>query len=291
MMNTPIRYIALDFDNVICELNPAFHIVWTIYQKIQNHDVLKQESLRSNWLKELTNATGDGKIHALNTDVLMILKHVAHMPEQDRPLVFVYTNNPSEELVTFVHDWIELILKRNPWTLAFYPQDPRRTAEREFAPGEPGKSLSGMRACLGNPENLTADSILFLDDLLHPIREEIGCQYLHVNPPFHCQDLLLPYLKTFVSAYGKQTLQNYPALSKYFNLEVKRILDSYVQQNTTYFPAMQDLYKEWNGENWQDYYRYLEFGHGQQTAIERVASSLEYYNRVTEFLRRHLDLQ
>lgn len=283
MIRTPIRYIALDFDNVICELNAAFHILWTIFETVQANEVLHQANFREEWLLELERAYADCKISTLNPDVLMILKHVVHTPEEERPTVFVYTNNPNEKLVAFVHDWIELVLRRNPWSLAFHPQDPRRSCEAEMSPHEPGKSLTGMRACLGNPDDFTAESVLFLDDLLHPIRNEIGSQYIHVNPPFRCEDVLLPYLKTFVRAYQRT---NPPSeILNYFNAVVADCLKPYVKLHIDYFPAMQDLYLNWDGKNWNDYFAYLSFG--AQESKSRMYS-LKYYTEVMDFLKRHL---
>jgi hypothetical protein len=283
MIRTPIRYIALDFDNVICELNAAFQIVWNAFEIVQAHEVLRRPTLREEWLGELERAYADCKISTLNPDVLMILKHVVHTPEEERPTVFIYTNNPSEERVAFVHDWIELVLRRNPWTLAFHPQDPRRSFETEMSPHEPGKSLAGMRACLENPDDFTAESVLFLDDLLHPIRREIGSQYIHVNPPFRCEDALYPYLKSFVRAYQRT---NPPSeIMNYFNLIVANCLKPYVKLHPEYFPAMQDLYLTWDGKNWEDYFAYLQFGISDDSVSRSY--SLKYYTEVMEFLKRH----
>ncbi len=284
MIRTPIRYVALDFDNVICELNAAFHIVWNIYKIVQDNQTLQRSNLRKEWLDELERAYGDCKVNALNPDVLMILKHIVHLPKQDQPLVFVYTNNPNEETVSFVHDWIELVLKRNPWTHVFHPQNPLRAAEVEVSPGEPGKSLAGMRACLGNPQDLTPESILFLDDLLHPIREEIGSNYIHVNPPFHCQDVLYPYLKSFVKAYERTNPS--PEVMNSFTLVVRDCLRPHVKEHIDYFPAMQDLYLNWDGQNWNDYFNYLTFGASDEPNSK--LNTLEYYRQVVNFLTRHL---
>lgn len=276
MMDTKaIRYLALDFDNVICELNPAFKILWDIFTTIQADETLRRQDLREKWIQQLEEATGDCKIHTLNTDVLMILKHVAHMPEQKRPTVFVYTNNSSVELVEFVRDWVALALKRTAWTLAFHPQDPRRAMEfPELAPDEPGKRFEGMKACLGNPQDFTPESVVFLDDLLHPARHTLGANYIHIQPPYFSNDILLPYLRTFVKAYQKTNPQ--PAIEKYFRMIVRNKLAAH-KQNIQYFPGFQDSYERWDTESWDEYFGlFIPFGSFTEPSTSS-SQSLKYY--------------
>jgi len=59
-MAQPIRYIALDFDNCICEVNDAFRIVWDFYENLILHSDLNEYwcQLRELWIQRPRTAQG-----------------------------------------------------------------------------------------------------------------------------------------------------------------------------------------------------------------------------------------
>ncbi len=253
----PIRYIALDFDNCICEINSAFRIVWDYFESLLLHRELSTHwhTLHTLWANELDKALCDGKLSFLNNDVMMLLKHVHHGDLEVKPKVFVYTNNTNEELVRFLGAVIAKNMRMEmPWGHAFFPQDPRRAHEftQSLASDEPGKSFAGMKACMQDPEDMTPETLMFLDDLLHPIRHTIGQNYVHINPAFHCKDILLPYLETFIKALQKLE----PDISVEHLVEFRIHLRNYMYSKSThldYFPSPRDAYREWNLMNWEDF--------------------------------------
>jgi hypothetical protein len=251
----PIRYIALDFDNCICEINDAFRIVWDFLDSLIFHPELSEHwhELQKLWVIELDKALCDGKLTFLNKDVLMLLKHVYHGDLEVKPTVFVYTNNTNELLVTFLRDIIALNMRiETPWTKAFFPSDSRRAHEfsQSLASDEPGKSFAGMKACMGNPDDMTPESLVFLDDLLHPIRHTLGKNYVHIDPPFRCKDKLLPYLESLIKAIQKLNMSVEHMVE--FRLHLRNYLHS-KSSNLKYFPAPRDSYREWNLIEWKDF--------------------------------------
>lgn len=253
-MTQPIRYIALDFDNCICEVNEAFRICWDFYEKLILHPELNEHwhKLGELWVNELDKALCDKKLHFLNDDVMMLLKHVHHGPVKVKPEVFVYTNNTNEELIQFVGSVIEKNMRLKPWTRAFFAQDPRRRHEfaNSLASDEPGKSFEGMKTCMGGPEDMTPETLMFLDDLIHPIKKTLGDQYIHIQPPFKCKDKLLPYLETLIKAIQKLDISLEHTID--FRIHLRNYLHS-KSSHLEYFPAPRDAYKEWNLQQWNDF--------------------------------------
>ena len=255
-MTEPIRYIALDFDNCICEVNEAFRICWDFLDKLIFNPELNEHwhNLQKLWVIELDKALCDQKLKFLNDDVMMLLKHVHHGPLDTKPTVFVYTNNTNEELVRFVRCVIEKQLRCEPWSRAFFPQDSRRRHEFQsaLASDEPGKSFEGMKACMGNPEDMTPETLMFLDDLMHPIKKTIGENYVHIQPPFKSKDKFLPYLETLVKAIRALD----PTLSIEHSVDFRIELRNYLHAKSShleYFPAPRDAYREWNLFDWKDF--------------------------------------
>lgn len=251
----PIRYIALDFDNCICEINSAFRIVWDFFENLVLHPQLCEHwhQLRQLWVNELDKALCDGKLTFLNNDVMMLLKHVHHGDLEVKPTIFVYTNNTNELLIGFLREVIAKHMRMEaPWGHAFFAQDPRRVHEftQSLASDEPGKSFEGMKVCMGNPEDMTPESLMFLDDLLHPIRHTIGQNYVHINPAFHCKDKLLPYLETFIKAIQKLDIQVNDAVE--LRIQLRNYLHS-KSSHLEYFPAPRDAYREWNLLDWKEF--------------------------------------
>ncbi len=254
-MAEPIRYLALDFDNCICHMNDAFWIVWRIFDGLLTHPELYNYyiPLREQWIKELDNELSQRKITFLNEGVLMLLKHIEHGPIKIRPKVFVYTNNTNEDIVQFVRDVIQVNMQfpNKPWDSAYHPQHPARQHELpDIAPDEPGKSFEGVRACLGNPEDLSPTNLLFLDDLRHPIQRVLEERYIHVQPPFKCKDSLLIYLETFAKAFTalKAPIPDDVAFRQYVRNELDK-----VSNNMKYFPSPRAAYHEWNLMHWNEY--------------------------------------
>lgn len=289
-MSTPIRYIALDFDNCICEINAAFHIVWEFYDKLIFHETLSEyyHRLHDLWVEEIDKALCNGKLHFLNDDVYMLLKHVHHGPLEVKPKVIVYTNNRSQELVSFVRAILKKQLNADPWEQAFHPQHPlRRNETPDLAPDEPGKSYEGVKACLGSPEDLTPESLLFLDDLLHPIRHTIGDRYIHIQPPFKCQDKLLPYLETLVKAIERLTDISVEHMIE-FRVQMKQFMDL-KSSNIELFPAPRDAYREWNYMKWNEYLNLFKpFGFYDEDEYERPP--LKHYYTCCDFLTQKQDV-
>lgn len=285
-----IRYIALDFDNCICEINPAFHMVWEFTEKMLLHEELGEYywNLRTLWIEEIDKALSDGKLHFLNDDVIMLLKHVHHGSLEVKPEVFVYTNNRSEELVNLVRDILAKNMKIVPWSKSFHPQDPRRKNEfPDLAPDEPGKSFEGVKACLGAPEDLTSETLLFLDDLLHPIRNDLGDRYIHIQPPFKSQDKLLPYLETLVKAIER--MKEIPIAHC---IEYRVQLKYFLHQKSThleYFPAPRDAYREWDLMHWNDYLNLFKPFGSYDDSEEYVRPSLSAYYKCRDFLTQTQD--
>lgn len=253
-MTQPIRYIALDFDNCICEVNEAFRICWDFVDNLILHPELSDHwnDLCKFWVEELDKALCDGKLKFLNKDVMMLLKHVHHGPLDVKPTVFVYTNNRNEELVRFLRNVIEKQLRCEPWSQAFFPHDTRRRHEFQgaLASDEPGKSFEGMKTCMGNPEDMTPETLMFLDDLLHPIRHRIGKNYIHIQPPFKSKDKLLPYLESLVKAIQKLDMSIERTID--MRIELRNYLHS-KSSHLEYFPAPRDAYREWNLIDWKDF--------------------------------------
>lgn len=249
-----IKYVGLDFDNVICELNVPFNILWQITQSLDKTGVLDKQKFLPLWMRELEEQ-GSHKITVLNPECVMLLKHIVHMPEKRRPTVFVYTNNTVVEVVQFVHDWIELALRRNPWDpcLVFHPQDFRRTIERPMlAPDEPGKSFEGMRACMNFPTDFLPETVLFVDDKIHPsAHRDLQMNYIHHNPPYFSKDQMRPYVDAYFRAYRKL---GYEGDNDFiFRFCFRDYMRRYVRTQTDYFYAFKDLYENWDCTNLDDY--------------------------------------
>jgi hypothetical protein len=288
-MTLPIRYIALDFDNCICEVNDAFRIVWDFYEGLVMHSELKEYwcQLRELWIHELDKSLSDGKLHFLNDDVMMLLKHVEYGDLEVKPEVFVYTNNTNEELIRFLGSVIEKNMRLKPWTRAFFAQDSRRVHEfsAALAFDEPGKSFEGMKMCMGNPEDMTPETLLFLDDLLHPIRKTLGDQYIHIQPPFKSKDKLLPYLETFIKAIQKLE----PTLSIENSIELRIQLRNFLYTKSShleYFPAPRDMYKEWNLQKWNDFFTLFHPFGSEEEEEEEEKKPLDAYYKCRDHLTR-----
>lgn len=293
-MTQPIRYIALDFDNCICEVNEAFRICWDFFDNLIFHPELNEHwhDLRELWIQELDKALCDGKLSFLNNDVMMLLKHVYHGPTEVKPKVFVYTNNRNEELIRFVGDVIEKQLRYKPWSHAFFPQDARRAHEfsSALASDEPGKSFEGMKACMGNPEDMTPETLMFLDDLLHPIRNTIGENYIQIQPPFKTKDKLLPYLETLIKAIQKLDL-NIPRTID-FRIHLRNYLHSQ-STNLKYFPSPRDAYREWDLIHWEHFIALFHSFGGyveDEEEEETKPSSLTHYYKCRDLLTRTQDV-
>ena len=290
----PIRYIALDFDNCICEINDAFRIVWDFYENLILHPELSEHwhQLGELWISELDKALSDGKLHFLNDDVMMLLKHVHHGDLEVKPEVFVYTNNTNEELIRFLGSVIEKNMRLKPWSRAFFAQDPRRAHEfsAALASDEPGKSFEGMKVCMGNPDDMTPETLIFLDDLLHPIRKTLGDNYIHIQPPFKSKDKFLPYVETLFKAI--QNLERTISIEN--TIELRIHLRTYLHSKSshlTYFPAPRDMYREWNLQQWNDFYALFQpFGaYEEDEKEEEEKKPLDAYYKCRDLLTRMQD--
>ena len=265
MIQSKIRYIGIDFDQTLCEMNTAFWIVFHLYREVLQHsDILFSEEhraqFRAAWVKEMIADLHAEKIHCLNPEVMNLLSFVHTADLEVKPKIFIYTNNTNEDIVSFMGEVIQgyLHLEQSPWIASFHPQDSRRLFEIPLlGADEPGKSLEGIRSCLAHPDDLTPESLLFLDDLLHtPLMKAIGEQYIHIDPPFHCKDKLLVYLQSFVRAFeqlNKESKEEPFHESVLFRLLVQlqlcesaRLID--------HFPAPQNLYCEWDCNDWETFY-------------------------------------
>lgn len=291
-MTHPIRYIALDFDNCICEVNEAFRICWDFVDKLIYHPDLCDHwrDLYTLWIEELDKALCDGKLNFLNDDVMMLLKHVHHGPLDVKPTVFVYTNNSNEELIRFLRGVIQKQLRCEPWTRAFFPHDPRRRHEFQaaLASDEPGKSFEGMKTCMGNPDDMTSETLMFLDDLLHPIRHTLGDKYIHIQPPFKCKDKFLPYLESLVKAIQKLDMSVERTID--MRIELRNYLHS-KSSHLEYFPAPRDAYREWNLIDWKDFLALFQpFGgyeeESDEDEEESKPKSLTHYTKCRDILTR-----
>ena len=256
-LSPKIKYVGLDFDNVICELNGAFHILWRAIAYLDQVGVLDKSKFLPHYARELEETMGSNKVTTLNAECLMLLKHIAHMPDLGRPTVFIYTNNTNAELVQFVHDWIELALRRDPWSpnLVFHPQDHRRILERPLlAPDEPGKSFEGMRACMNFPDDFQPETVLFVDDKIHgPAYRDLGANYIHHDPPYECKDQMRPYIQAFFRAYRKLGVEKHSDKDFSFRFAFRDFMKPYVRSCLDYFYAFQDLYIHWDCRELDDY--------------------------------------
>ena len=289
-MTEPIRYIALDFDNCICHMNDAFWIVWKLFDGLLTHPDLYDyyHRLRESWIKELDEEISRRKITCLNEGVLMLLKHIEHGPITVRPKVFVYTNNTNEDIVQFVCDLIQTNMKfpTKPWTAAYHPQHPERQNEfPDLAPDEPGKSYEGVKACLGHPEDLSPNNLLFLDDLRHPIQRVLEERYIHVQPPFKTDDGLLIYLGTLAKAFTalKAPIRDDVHFRQYVKLELDK-----VSNNLKYFPAPRAAYSEWNLFHWDEYLALFQSFGTVDNEEEQPRQCIDYmttYYKCREFLQ------
>ncbi len=288
----PIRYIALDFDNCICEINDAFRIVWDFFDKLILHPDLSEyyHDLLELWVEEIDKALCDRKLNFLNDDVMMLLKHVEYGGLEIKPRVFVYTNNSNEELVRFIRLVIKKNMKLDPWMISFHPHHPARSNERpDLAPDEPGKSFEGVKACLEHPEDLTPENLMFLDDLLHPIRHTIGERYVHIQPPFMSKDKLLPYVKTFVSAVQKlEKKMPIPHL-----VELRKHFKNHMYERAThleYFPSPRQSYQEWDMIDWEHFLALFEsFGYSYEDEDDYKRPSLSAYYKCRDLLTQKQD--
>ena len=131
------------------------------------------------------------------------------------------------------------------------------------------------------------DSLLFLDDLLHPIRHTPGDQYIHIQPPFKSKDKFLPYLETLVKAIQKLDM----SVEK--TIDMRITLRNYLHSKSShfeYFPAPRDAYREWNLIDWKEFLA-LFVSFGGYVADEddeelQPSRELEIYYKCREFLTR-----
>ncbi len=266
MIRSKIRYIGIDFDQTLCEMNTAFWIIFKLYREVLQHsDILfsdeQRTEFRQAWVNEMVADLRASKIHCLNPELMNLLTFVHTQEFEVKPKIFVYTNNTNEDIVSYIGDVIQIYLNLSepPWIASFHPQDSRRLFETPLlAADEPGKSLEGIRSCLAHPDDLTPESLLFLDDLLHtPLMKAIGSNYIRILPPFHCTDNLLVYLQSFVRAFEQLNAKSkeepfhesvlFRLLVQLQLCESVRIIDQ--------FPAPQNLYCEWDLHEWEDFYR------------------------------------
>ena len=254
-LSPKIKYVGLDFDNVICELSNPFVMLWTITHTLDRAGVLDKAKFLPLWIKELEEQQSTCKVTVLNPECLMLLKHIAHMPEHSRPTVFLYTNNTYAEIIQCIHQWIELCLRRTPWapTLVFHPQDHRRTLERPLlAPDEPGKSFDGMRACMNFPPDFLPETVLFVDDKLHtPALRDLGPNYIHHDPPYVCKDQMRPYVVAYFRAIRK--LQLSEDATFLFRSRFRDLITRYAATRTDYFYAHIDMYSQWDCKNTEEF--------------------------------------
>jgi len=277
------RYIGLDFDQCICELNDVFHLFWSIMKDALKHGSFQANYLEEAWKKELARAYKASELTFINPEIIELLVYINNIPAEVRPNVFVYTNNSSEERVAFVHDIIEEIIGSSPWLLSFHPKDPARVLEhRAEAIADPGKSYDGINNCLGQPEDLNPQTLLFFDDVLHPLHKVLGERYIHIDPAFHCYDTLLQYLKTFVTAWD--SVSHIESEDTHFKLYVRDTLAPVAKSSRymAHFPAPRDLYADWNLADWHEYYGLFQFG--ITSPIQEKSTISNLFTRALPFL-------
>jgi hypothetical protein len=276
------RYIGLDFDQCICELGEGFNPFWSLLKDSLKNGAFQANYLEAAWKKELVKAYKAQTVTFINPEIIELLTHINGLPANIRPNVFVYTNNSSEERVAFIHDIIEEIIGSSPWIMSFHPKDPSRLLEHHSeAITEPGKSYDGINNCLGRPEDLNPQTLLFFDDVVHPLQAVLGERYIHVNPAFHCHDRVIQYLKTFVMAWS--SVPHELAEDVRFRLYVRNALAHFQKKLMSHFPAPCDMYQDWNLGDWYDYYELFTFGSVPPPA-EQERSSL--FARALPFLMR-----
>lgn len=284
-----IKYVGLDFDNVICELSAPFVILWHITHRLHASRILDKDKFLPLWMKELEDQQSMCKITLLNPECLMLLKHIAHMPEQSRPMVFLYTNNTYTEIVQYIRDWIELCLHRNPWdtTNVFHPQDHRRGVERPLlAPDEPGKSFDGMRACLNFPSDFLPETVLFVDDKLHtPALRDLGQNYIHHDPPYFCKDQMRPYVKAYFRAVRKLNLSE--EATQRFRFCFRDLIARHARTHTDYFYAHIDLYTKWDCKD-TDSFENLFLDTPDEIYHRQTQERFRLYDAVKDLLPMHM---
>lgn len=230
-------------------------MLWTVTHSLHSSGGFDKEKFLPLWIKELEEQQSMRKITLLNPECLMLLKHIAHMPEQLRPTVFLYTNNTYTEIVQCIHQWIEVCLRRTPWSpnLVFHPQDHRRTIERPLlAPDEPGKSFDGMRACMNFPSDFLPDTVLFVDDKIHtPAFRDLGKNYIHHDPPYICRDQLRPYIVAYFRAVRKLQLSENDTFL--FRSRFRDLISRYAANRTDYFYASIEKYSQWDCKDTEEF--------------------------------------
>lgn len=204
-MDPNIKYVGLDFDGCICDIGTS---LWTLFclldtfeTRLPTQDV---EEIRRKWEKVLARETLEGHCHLLRPAMISFLRRIRlDIPFLDQPFIFVYTNNQSEAMVTFVHHIIqELLGGKVAWGAVYHPQDPCRQDEAGTHPSALSsklKSFAGIYQCLDKPDDLTKESLLYLDDQEHPLILDLGPKYIRV-PEYHNSDTLLFYLRSLILA-------------------------------------------------------------------------------------------
>ena len=279
-----IKYIGLDFDQCICEINHGFRLVHLLYRDACVSGSFKTNTLAQTWKQALAKAYLDGRLTFLNPEMMDFLRYLHSLPEDQRPTIFVYTNNKDQDLVAFIHSIIEAIVGYSPWLLSFHPQDICRQVETPFlAPDEPGKSYDGINNCLGRPDDLTKESLLFFDDLLHPLHKEIGDHYIQITPPYHCFDALVDYLQLLVQAFHEANSD--PADEIRFRSYVRTGLAQYTRKYISLFPAPYSAYEEWDMVDWNYYYDLYKFGGSTAPATQEKSNLVE---RALQFFQHNV---
>jgi hypothetical protein len=278
-----IKYIGLDFDQCICEINIGFWLVYSLYFEGLVSSSFKSTQLPQKWKKALAKGILEKRFTFVNPEMIDLLNYIKSLPEEKRPTVFVYTNNKNADLVAFIHSILEEALESSPWLVSFHPQDPCRAVEQPYlAPDEPGKSFDGINNCLGRPEDLTRDGLLFFDDLLHPLHKELGERYIHINPAFHCHDKMVDYLQSFVEAFQEDSTDE--ENEKHFRNFVRLSLAQHTRKYIDLFPAPRSAYEEWDMLEWNSYFDLFKFNThlAPQTVSPQEKSNL--FEKALKFL-------
>lgn len=200
-LNPEIRYIGLDFDGCICDANPPFWSFIEILKDLEARRYPYARELYEQWIRILARETAEGRCGLIRPDMIRFLQRIhTEIPFLDQPYLFVYTNNQSREIVGTVGNILREVLgRRAPWREVFHPQDPCREDEIGSETSAKLKSFQGIMTCLEFPDDLTVDSLLFLDDQEHPLISELGSKYVRV-PEYKNPDSIVYYLRTLTLA-------------------------------------------------------------------------------------------
>jgi hypothetical protein len=200
-LHPDIRYVGLDFDGCICDAKSSFWTFIEIIKDFQNKEYPFGKEIYTQWIRILARETIEGKCSLIRPQMIEFLKKISqNTPFLEQPMLFVYTNNQSFEIVeTLANILREILGGCAPWYEVFHPQDPCREDESGIDISAKLKSYRGILQCLEFPEDLSYHSLLFLDDQEHPLSNEIGSRYIQV-PTYKSHDTLIYYLRTLTLA-------------------------------------------------------------------------------------------